>query len=336
MKYLRLSFLIIIFLLETTLPASAVQSSPQDYEDLLIQYTSVNNNNLAEHWVFTNQYTLAFLSSSSRSWKWYAYDFATEANTANSRWNAANDSAIADSVKTTSVSEANLKYYWGTCPGGAPGCFLVSTWDVHGTLGVNIWRYADIVIDPTPNNGYNWSTSGLTAAVLHETGHAWGLGEQYINQSCNSNLYSVMDALKVVGNDLYPCDTEFVSSSDQTKLNAYYLEGVYTKISISKSAGNVTSTWKDTVWMDYNTEYWWYWRSTPTGAPTIFKIGSQMGNNGSHDAVTESTLPDLTFTIKPSDYGVPTNKYISVCVKPYFNADFGTGNLVCSSQIIFP
>lgn len=331
MKVLKFPFaLLLIFAL--LLPAQSAKATwPNEYMDPEGQVASLP---MPEHLVFYKEY-LNSMSTSSRSWTWYASNSTVRNLVASviGRWTIPTD--VGAPVETTDPAAADVTFVDGVCGSGV-GCFNVTQWGTNYGLDINWWYKATIKINLT--GSYVWTDAGKRQTLTHEIGHAWGLGEQYVvdsnnKASCNSNSYSVMDGatydsiLRVI-----PCDTEYPQTNDQNRFNWYYLGGQYDLVNTYISGTQMRTDWKDAAWMDWSMRVFWYAANSPLDVGTNFYTTDVLMGNGSHRFVADATNRIIYSAIRPTNYG-QTYKWIYTCTWPIFNDVGSHGTWNCSPAV---
>ena len=315
-------------------PTSTPMFSPQIYSDL---YQPVATTHPLTHRVNWNEYVWAPFGVNSRQFKWSSSGSAyTMANNAVSAWNNVLVPTVGQAVyePNPDINGTDLMFYMANCPGtSATGCFGVTAYQTHGTFAVRLWKTASIYVRVFPASG-SWGPGMQQTIFTHEMGHAWGLGDMYniSSPSCTSGASTIMDTGYYNGsNQLVPCDSYTITSTDQSRLNDFYAAGNYTYSSIT-GGSTINAVWRDTVWNDWNMIA--YWDSLPIGGtewdPFAYKL--PIGGNGSHYSVPRAQLPTYNLSINPGSYGVPHNRYIRVCVRPNID-DTTIINEVCSPSV---
>lgn len=340
-----------LLLLSTTLPASAGLYWPQDYQEISGQKASPSG---LEHYVFWEQYLNAFFGTDDGIRYWNTNSPSTSDITywvdqAMSRWNGNTQYGnFDDSVRVSSQSDADLLILYQACPAGGPACVVITQYQFISGFNVNTWKKATIYITPNPAGGPSWSTPGMIMAIMHEYGHIVGLGEQYDDLDppavCNyDNAPSVMDTLKISqSNQWVPCDADYVTSADNTRLNTFYETGTYTLNSYEFPCGNTCAeAWLvDRSWNDWYYDVWWYWGNSPGGNFYSFANTTDTTNNGSHETVPKTPAINLKSRVYPNNYGLH-GKYLKVCwapalyEKPDGTIKYGT-NTCASSATYWP
>lgn len=356
MRKLLTVFFVMLVALSSVLPALAVPTNPQDFGDVMTQTDVVPGSShpeWPEHHVYDDLYVDA-MSPGAHYFTWYAPPVLfSAANTAMARWNAEKPFSVDGAQYTNNQATANLEFISGSCPNHpeAPGCLKVTNWTTVGGFNVNLWVKAKIYI--IPDNTYldgvvepfRWTATGLTAALVHESGHAWGLGEQYTSTgSCNSNSFSVMDGVQNTlhvdpnGNyrEISPCDTEFVQPMDKVRFGYYFIGGGYDHRGYISGVGAFTSYWHDAAWMDWVPKILYHWSPGPSGPWTNFAYDSYtIDSHGSAKYVPHPPAAIvLDSTINPGNWNIH-QKYIMACSKQIFNNDGSEADYRCATTAIW-
>lgn len=328
------SILLLLLILVTTVPARSAW--PKDFLDTEGQLTGNASVEWPEHYVFYKQYFNAMFTS-GRYFTWYApSSINSYVRTANARWNNVRPTDVEASVEVSSAGAADVEYVDGQCPvAGVPACTRPTVWGSNSGKNIN-WIYKYKVHISATSFVYSWTDEGKRAILTHETGHVWGLGEQYTALGTCNYLggSSVMDAMTEDSfGRIIPCDTEYVTTGDIGRFSYYYLGGGYDAYDIQVSGAQVNATWKDASWMDQYGEMYWYWMDCPGCAMNY--ITTSIGNstdNGSHRFVYVAMNRVLTSSYSPSIHG----KYITVCGWPIFNDQLSHGDWRCNYSVYFP
>lgn len=326
LKYLLPILLAVALLLP---PRSAFAAWPQEFMDPQMQ---ISGNTFPEHYVFYKEYFNA-MSTNSRSWTWYTNSTSIRLKLLDimSRWYVPTD--VGAPVETTDPNAADVTFVDGVCANNSAGCFTTTQWGTNYGLDIYWWYKATVRIDLSSGN-FKWMDDGSRQTLVHEIGHVWGLGEQYVPGSgCNANSYSVMDTSKFDSqNRLIPCDSEYPQTNDQNRLSWYYLGGEYNSVDTYISGTQVRTDWKDAAWMDWNMRVFWYAANTPMDTGVNFLTTDVLMGNGSHRFVYDATNRIIYSTVRPTNYG-QTYKWIYACTWPIFNDIGSHGTWNCGPAI---
>ena len=320
MRYIYSAFFAIVFAALIAAPASAQDA----YMDLQYQ---ISNNGRIEHYVFWKEYKNAMDSNnSSRAMAWWGdSNVLADATTAAYRMNQAKPLRNVDMYNVpTNPDAADLQIRQGGCPGipNALGCFSVDLWYNMSTHSVYTWQKATIWIKPSVSGVAEWTTDSRVAAIEHEIGHAYGLGEQYLWSGCNANVLAIMDGggINPTTHKIYHCDgIAYPQSWDMSRWSEYKHSGYYLYSYNSMwGDGTVVTYWIDRFWNDYMTEVDWQWGNSASGPWTAFVRTSHVGFNGSHSSVSDANGLRINAWVNPGFYGIH-QKYLRVCARAVLN-----------------
>ena len=224
-------------------------------------------------------------------------------------------------------------------------------WHADRLRRANYWREADICIKDIP--AAERTTRFLEAVLAHEIGHAYGLGEVYIDYRstsgsiCNSSVFSVMDGgtRKVEGGirKSTECDAAYgPTSRDVLKLRAFYSQG---GLSDWETTLPSTFQWKDNSWGETRHELYHRYRLDATETTQReYKTVRWEHNTGSHKdmvyfpettARTFDTVVDLTAHQRSAGLftTLPANTAYKVCGRAYYEQYATFSPRTCSSEI---
>lgn len=327
-----LSILFALSLLIAPISAHA-QGPPADYLDY---YRQISNPDPT--WLVTSEtYTIyrwrgyAHVGLPDTTLQVYAPDYKPIITDAFGRWTSTAGWRQQNQWEYVNYSAANLQITLtvNACGGGgALSCVDHIAWTSAGspTTGwdVNIPYRQAIYLD----SGWLGSNDAKRRGIItHELGHIIGLGEQYTPPStCNSSVWSIMDACDLVGSgQYYPTtfDTYNVQDYWTGAIQGYQYNGGWV------SGSTLSYAWLDKVWPDWMivTDFWYWNGSTWVGFTTV-QTTVQVGTH--YDIEPRS----LQFNVNPGNYGVH-GKYVIGCSYPWLGAD-GVGVYVCGAQIWYP
>lgn len=350
-----LSILLVLSIMFSTIskPALATYSNPY-FLDITVQKSNVAG---IEHYVFWKTYLYSMFTDDpwlSKPLKWWTTSntILTEATNTINQWNANRPIGVEAMTQASSASAADLTYNYANCPGQDPddvyGCFSVDTWTLIGNLNVNMWYKASIYIRPdnflVPNSSppeiERYGTGTLQALVIHETGHALGLNDQYhwwVAGTCNSGITTIMDGFPENSSHyLNPCDAYTPTNTDKTMWNSYHTGGRYLPDAPTiYSDGKASTAWYDYSWKDMQMQATWMRGDTSNGPWIQFAQTFHIGENGSHYDVPGASSRRVIAYTYPTYYNVHA-KYIRVCVRPIYSWAAPIGEERCMTPFYFP
>lgn len=213
-------------------------------------FTQQGRESFANVWWITNDAVWWWADPSAPG---FAADVATVINAWQTavpqlRWLEVSDEGSADYV-----------FRLDTSCGGVPACHRVTRFEYFLTEDASDNRGGLIIVDPS----FTFApTAGLRAALAHETGHAYGLHERYIdsqsplpNPACNQGETTVMDDIRFdpVFNHYVHCDSlEGPATADVNRVHAAF--GYGDTSDLSQTANGPIGTWKwhDLAWAEYD------------------------------------------------------------------------------------
>ncbi len=271
-------------------------------------------------------------------------DSAPYAQHAENVWEAALPSYYGGFVQTTDQSDADLTIFADRCPSGSAGCITDATW--HGLGGPDVNLFVELDLYATLQNDY--TDNARRGTMAHEFGHALGLTHHYLPNSCNPNIFSVMDAnVRRSDGTVVHCDTDAPTAFDEANIDEYYAAGRY-RSTLAYMGGNIFRTrWEDVAWSERNQEVNFYWSLNPSADFSDWAWFSRNFGNDGHGAHEDAAdASDRTWEViaYPSSSGVPSGAYVMGCARAFhaFNsspggpAGFSTEDAVCSSPVQTP
>jgi hypothetical protein len=241
-------------------------------------------------------------------------------------------------IEVGAPSDADVTFTFHTHMFPAVGQTWLGNGNGHCTpdtyLRACYWDRAEVWIQPTSEDIYNYAPGTRVAIIAHEIGHLFGLGERYtlnvLGQGACGADYSIMDGL-TVDRGIVPCDrVTGPTDLDQQRFDVFWKQGMPDPnrwSAYGSGTSSATFYWHDGAYTE------WEYHMVLVRADGMG--GWQLMWNGPHlyDIGMQETAQDRSLGLRYSlnDRGDPAGTY-RLCGWPRFVA-FTGGEATCSPAV---